>query len=176
MAAGLIYPLFADKPARYKTGRDELPRFVRINIGVDFGGNQSAYAFAAAGFTEDWTPIALRTLRIPAKGVSVEQMTSKFVRFAEGIERDFGPVDCVYADSAEQALINSMYQQTKYSVVGSVKGEIIDRIRTMDLLLSTDMTIAEICYETGFNTPSYFTRCFKEYYNKLPSDYVRMRE
>lgn len=44
------------------------------------------------------------------------------------------------------------------------------------LLLSTDMTIAEICYETGFNTPSYFTRCFKEYYNKLPSDYVRMRE
>ena len=137
VAAGLIYPLFADKPARYKISRDELPRFVCLNIGVDFGGNQSAYAFAAAGLTEDWAPIALRTLRIPAKGVSVEQMVSKFVRFAEGVERDFGPVDCVYADSAEQALINSMYQQTKYSVVGSVKGEIIDRIRTMDLLLST---------------------------------------
>ena len=31
-----------------------------------------------------------------------------------------------------------MYQQTPYNVVGSIKGEIIDRIRTMDILLSTD--------------------------------------
>ena len=44
----------------------------------------------------------------------------------------------MYADNAEQAIINSMYQQTKYNVIGSVKGEIIDRIRTMDILLSAD--------------------------------------
>ena len=48
--------------------------------------------------------------------------------------------------------------------------------RARYLLLTTDMTISEICYETGFNTPSYFTRCFKEYFKKLPSDYSRMRD
>ena len=137
-AEGLIYPLFADNPQRYEVTRDELPAFRYITVGVDFGGNKSAYAFVATGITEDWDVCALRSLRIPAKGVSVEQMMSKFVRFAESIERDFGKIDYVYADSAEQAIINSMYQQTKYSVVGSVKGEIIDRIRTMDILLSTN--------------------------------------
>ena len=48
--------------------------------------------------------------------------------------------------------------------------------RARYLLLTTDMTISEICYETGFNTTSYFTRCFKEYFKKLPSDYSRMRD
>lgn len=138
VAEGLIYPLFADKPARYAISRDELPAFEYITIGVDFGGNKSAFSFVATGTTAEWAPVALRSLRIPAKGVSVEQMMSKFVRFAESIEQDYGPVDYVYADSAEQAIINSMYQQTKYSVVNSVKGQIIDRIRTADLLLSTD--------------------------------------
>lgn len=138
VAEGLIYPLFADRPARYAVNKDELPKFEYITIGVDFGGNKSAYAFVATGLTEEFDPYALRSIRIPAKGVSVEQMLSKFIRFAEGIEQDYGQIDYVYADSAEQAIINSMYQQTKYNVVGSVKGEIIDRIRTMDILLSTD--------------------------------------
>ena len=138
VAEGLIYPLFADKPRRYAMDKDKLPDFRYINIGVDFGGNKSAYAFVATGMTADWSPIGLRSIRIPARGVSVEQMMSQFSRFAEGIERDYGPIDYVYADNAEQAIINSMYQQTKYHVAGSVKGEIIDRIRTMDLLLSTD--------------------------------------
>ena len=138
VAEGLVYPLFADKPSRYSINKDELPPFEYITIGVDFGGNKSAYAFVATGITHTWVPMALRSVRIPAKGVSVEQMMSKFVRFAENIEQDFGPIDYVYADNAEQAIINSMYQQTKYSVVGSSKGEVIDRIRTMDILLSTD--------------------------------------
>lgn len=139
VAEGLIYQMFADKPSRYKIKKSDLPgKFEYITIGVDFGGNKSAYAFVATGITQDFSPIALRSVRIPAKGVSVEQMMSKFIRFAESVEADYGNIDYVYADNAEQAIINSMYQQTKYNVVGSVKGEIIDRIRTMDILLSTD--------------------------------------
>lgn len=137
-AEGVIYPLFADRPERYAVTRDKLPDFEYITIGVDFGGNKSAYAFVATGITKEWEPLALRSIRIPAKGVSVDQMISRFMRFCEGVEDDYGEIDYVYADCAEQAIINSMYQQTPYNVVGSIKGEIIDRIRTMDILLSTD--------------------------------------
>lgn len=138
IAEGLIYPLFADNPQRYEVTRDELPAFKYITVGVDFGGNKSAYAFVATGLTEDWDVCALRSLRIPAKGVSVEQMIARFVRFCEGIEQDYGAIDFVYPDNAEQAIINSMDAQTRWRIIGSVKGEIIDRIRTMDTLLSTD--------------------------------------
>ena len=137
-AEGLIYPLFADKPSRYETTADQLPDFRYITVGVDFGGNKSAYAFVATGITHDWTPIALRSLRIPAKGVSVEQMITRFTLFCEGVESDYRPIDYVYADCAEQAIINSMDAQTRWRILGSVKGEIIDRIRAMDQLLSSD--------------------------------------
>ncbi len=30
--------------------------------------------------------------------------------------------------------------------------------------------ISEIAYSVGFGSPTYFTRCFKEEYNYLPSD------
>lgn len=137
-AEGAIYPMFADNPGRYVIARDDLPEFEYITIGVDFGGNKSAHAFVAAGITDDWTPIALKSERVPATGMSVDQMIRRFVRFADGIKADYSRVDYVYADCAEQAIINSMYQQTEYNILGSIKGEIIDRIRTMDLLLSSD--------------------------------------
>lgn len=137
-AEGAIYPMFADNPSRYEINKEDLPEIEYITIGVDFGGNKSAHAFVATGITSDWTPIALKSERVPATGMSVEQMIQRFVRFADGIKADYSRVDYVYADCAEQAIINSMYQQTEYNILGSVKGEIIDRIRTMDLLLSTD--------------------------------------
>ncbi|SNR16792.1 helix-turn-helix domain-containing protein [Tenacibaculum jejuense] len=33
-----------------------------------------------------------------------------------------------------------------------------------------DLSIAEITYCLGYNTPSYFSKCFKETYNKTPSE------
>ncbi len=48
------------------------------------------------------------------------------------------------------------------------------RLKTaQDMLLHTDKTISEIAYDTGFSSPSYFTRCYREYYNESPSDYAR---
>ena len=42
--------------------------------------------------------------------------------------------------------------------------------RGLHLLLTTDKTIAEIAYEVGFSAPSYFTKCFKEEFEKSPGD------
>lgn len=47
-------------------------------------------------------------------------------------------------------------------------------IRTIRLkqsveILKTGKTVAEVAYEVGFTSPSYFTKCFKEYFHKNPS-------
>jgi AraC-like DNA-binding protein len=44
--------------------------------------------------------------------------------------------------------------------------------RAAQLLSSGQMTIAMVCYEVGFNSPTYFTRSFKEEFNLLPSEYL----
>ena len=40
-----------------------------------------------------------------------------------------------------------------------------------ELLLSTDMTIAEICYEVGFSGASYFTETFRKGFGCSPGQY-----
>jgi len=41
------------------------------------------------------------------------------------------------------------------------------------LLITTEKSISEIAYDTGFSSPSYFTKCFKEYFNESPTEYVK---
>ena len=40
------------------------------------------------------------------------------------------------------------------------------------LLKESDSTTSEIAYQVGFNSPSYFTRCFKEAYGHTPTEYA----
>ncbi|SRX56075.1 hybrid sensor histidine kinase/response regulator transcription factor [Aequorivita sp. CIP111184] len=40
------------------------------------------------------------------------------------------------------------------------------------LLKESDASISEIAYQVGFNTPSYFSKCFKEVYNCTPNEYL----
>ncbi len=42
------------------------------------------------------------------------------------------------------------------------------------LLENSQMTISQICYEVGFNTPKYFAKLFKDEYNMLPSAYMSL--
>lgn len=46
--------------------------------------------------------------------------------------------------------------------------------RAAELLNTTDMSIAEICFATGFSSPSYFTRCYKTYFDALPRSFKKM--
>lgn len=41
------------------------------------------------------------------------------------------------------------------------------------LLRSKDVIPSEVCYLVGFSTPSYFSKCFKDYFGKTPAEYVR---
>ncbi|MBP1663799.1 MAG: hypothetical protein H6Q19_939 [Bacteroidetes bacterium] len=55
-------------------------------------------------------------------------------------------------------------------------GEFIRNIRlkkAYELLSIPGKNISEVCYDVGFNSPSYFTACFNEVYKITPSEYVR---
>lgn len=69
---------------------------------------------------------------------------------------------------------NSHYMSFFKSVVGISCIEYIIQLRlkvAVDLLKTTDDSIAEIAYECGFNNLSNFNRKFKSYYNTTPRKY-----
>ena len=43
--------------------------------------------------------------------------------------------------------------------------------RAAGLIIKKSATVAEIAYDVGFNSPSYFTECYKEYFGQLPSEF-----
>ena len=47
--------------------------------------------------------------------------------------------------------------------------------RAASLLASSGMTVAEIAYEVGFNSPSYFTKCYKEQFGESPTEFLKRK-
>ena len=44
------------------------------------------------------------------------------------------------------------------------------RLKRADRLLeTTDKSISEIAYEVGFSSPSYFTKCYREFFGRTPN-------
>lgn len=42
--------------------------------------------------------------------------------------------------------------------------------KAYQMLTSTESTVAEVGYKVGFASPSYFSKCFKDYYGELPAE------
>lgn len=71
-----------------------------------------------------------------------------------------------------------LYRKTK-SLTGYAPNELlrIARLRkAASLLASSEKTVAEITYEVGFSSPSYFTKCYKDYFGESPSEFLKRRD
>lgn len=65
-----------------------------------------------------------------------------------------------------------LYRKVK-SLTGSSPVEIIriTRLKRAERLLkTTDRTVSEISYDVGFSSPSYFSKCFKDYFGIAPGE------
>lgn len=151
VANGAIYKVFSDNPTSYNVSPDKLPHFDYINIGLDFGGNGSQHALAAAGITHDFNALyALRTERIPAEGMTPQGLYKRVYDFCTDIIQRFGKIDALYADSAEQTLISGLRLALKplnITVKNSMKRPINDRIRAATMLMAGERfkLISEDC-------------------------------
>jgi len=78
----------------------------------------------------------------------------------------------------ELGLNRTKLYSTIKSITGMSLGNFIRKIRldkAAELLKSTDMSISEIGYVVGLESPSYFTRSFKEQFGMSPSEYMKQK-
>ncbi len=67
-----------------------------------------------------------------------------------------------------------LYRKIK-SLTNYAPNELVRIIRLKaaeQMFINTEKTISEVAYDTGFTSPSYFTKCFKEYFNESPTDFI----
>lgn len=78
----------------------------------------------------------------------------------------------VEAISAQLGLSRvQMYRKIK-AMTGTTPVELIRVARLRrgrHLLGTTGKTVSEVCYEVGFSSPSYFTKCYKEHFGQTPN-------
>ncbi|REL38759.1 response regulator [Rhodohalobacter sp. SW132] len=65
--------------------------------------------------------------------------------------------------------LNALVDQPAGNFIRSVRLQ-----RSAELLNQTDKTIAEICYDVGFNDQAYFSRAFKKQFGKSPSAFRKL--
>ncbi len=69
----------------------------------------------------------------------------------------------------------SNFHKRVKGVTGKTPNDYIRIVRlskSAELLATGRYQIVEVCYMVGFNTPSYFSKCFFEHFGKLPKDYI----
>ncbi len=139
VANGAIYKVFSDDPRGFDVSAAELPGFEYLNVGLDFGGNGSQHALCATGISHDMRKIyALKTERIPAADMTPQALYKRVCDFCEDVQKRYGIISAVYADSAEQTLIAGLRLALKplgIIVKNSLKREINDRIRATTMLM-----------------------------------------
>ena len=104
--------------------------------------------------------------------------------FIENLDR------IIYENIADPELSNEQLAEalfiSKATLIRKVKGLLgttpndYVRIQRLNLaakmLLKEGCRISDICYSVGFNTPSYFTKCFKKQYGVLPAEYMKQHK
>jgi signal transduction histidine kinase/ligand-binding sensor domain-containing protein/CheY-like chemotaxis protein/AraC-like DNA-binding protein len=75
-------------------------------------------------------------------------------------------------------LFNLSRMQIYRKIKALTGNSVVDFIRmvrikqALTLMGTKKYTLSEIAYQTGFNSSSYFTKCFKDQYGKTPSEYL----
>jgi len=137
-AEGLIYRLFADNTEKYIIKKSDLPTLHSFTIGEDFGKNKSGHAVVLSAIGSDGRLYFLKAIFKKAEGTLVEDIVDWSVDTFEKFFEDYPYFFDVYPDSAESSLINSIRAKSRFRVYPSIKPEIIDRIRLLNRLFSTD--------------------------------------
>ena len=92
----------------------------------------------------------------------------------EYIHKNIGDSNLGVEHIAEELFLSrsKLYRKIK-ALTGDTATEFIRKIKlekAKELLEKTDLTVSEIGYKVGFSSPSYFTKCFKNYFGQIPKE------
>lgn len=95
-------------------------------------------------------------------------------RFMKAMDKNLSNTKLKIDDLGDELGLSrvQLYRKVK-ALTGKTPVEILRETRlkrAMQLLKTTDKTVAEIAYEVGFATPGYFSSCFKKQFDKYPTD------
>ena len=98
-------------------------------------------------------------------------------KFRNLVEQNFSDSDLNVEDLGQQIGLSrtQLYRKLK-SLTGYSPNELLRIIRlkkAYHLLSTTELSISEVSYDVGFTAPSYFAKCFKDYYNESPTDFLK---
>ncbi len=95
-------------------------------------------------------------------------------RFLEIFKAEMGNSDLnVDKIASMMGLERSQFYRKIKALTNYAPVELMRRLRLQHgrtLLTTTDKTISEIAYETGFSTPAYFTKCYRDAYGETPTE------
>lgn len=138
-ADGVIYRQFADDPERFIL--DEVPADIIIGtMGLDFGGNGSAHAGCLVGITRGYRSIVILDEYYRKEVIDPGMLTDDVCGFVQRSQAQVRATS-IWCDSAETTLIKGIRTEVfarhiPVEVRNARKGEIIDRIRLCDMLMS----------------------------------------
>lgn len=138
-ADGVIYRQFADDPERFIL--DEVPADIFIGtMGLDFGGNGSAHAGCLVGITRGYRSIVILDEYYRKEVIDPGTLTDDVCGFVQRSQAQCRATS-IWCDSAETTLIKGIRTEVfarriPVEVRNARKGEIIDRIRLCDMLMS----------------------------------------
>ena len=97
-----------------------------------------------------------------------------YARFLDIFKAEMGNSDVsVDAIASRMGLERSQFYRKIKALTNYAPVELMRRLRLQHgrtLLTTTDRTISEIAYETGFSTPAYFTKCYRDAYGETPTE------
>ena len=101
------------------------------------------------------------------------------VKMKEIIERSFSDSDFGVEQLGDMMGMSraQLYRKTKaltnYSPVELIRNMRLKRAQQM--LAQGDDTIAQVAYSVGFTAPSYFTKCYKDFFGEMPNELVKRK-
>lgn len=108
------------------------------------------------------------------KGVPADIDNDFYARFIEIFRSEMGNPDLnVDKISGMMGLERSQFYRKIKSLTNYSPVELMRRLRlnhARTLLTTTDRNVSEIAYETGFSTPAYFTKCYRDAFGETPTD------
>ena len=111
---------------------------------------------------------------------SVSDVDKGFVdRFRELIEENLADSELSVEDLGGKMGLSRVQLYRKIKALTNYSPNELVRIarlkKAASLLASSEKTISEITYEVGFTSPSYFTKCYKDYFGESPTDFLKRR-